>query len=192
MNKSNTIALAAFAALALAGAARAEQATYEIDPTHTFPKFEVSHMGFSNHTGLFTKTRGTVKYDPQGKTGSMEVVVEPTGVSTGVEHMENFLRSKTFFNVEQYPTVSYRGKKFIFDGDKLASVEGELTLLGVTKPVNLALLNFRCGPNPISKKEECGGNATGQIKRSEFGMTGFLPGVGDEVKLNIQFEAYKQ
>ncbi len=104
-------ALAVFA-LALAGAVQAAPAVYEIESVHTFPKFEVSHNGFSNHTGIFTKTTGKIIMDREAKTGSMEVVVDTSAISTGAPPMEKFLSAKEFFNVEQFPTMTYKGHAF--------------------------------------------------------------------------------
>jgi polyisoprenoid-binding protein YceI len=175
-----------------AGAVQAAPAVYEIDSTHTFPKFEVSHNGFSNHTGIFTKTSGRITLDREAKTGSMEVTVETADISTGIAPMEKFLKAKEFFNVEQYPTMTYKGTRFRFEGDKLVAVEGELTLLGVTRPLTLTVINFVCGAHPRSKKEQCGANAVGELKRSDYGMKAFLPLIGDDIKLMLQTEAYKQ
>jgi len=189
----NTVqaSLGAFALL-FGAAAGAAPVVYEIESAHTYPKFEVSHNGFSNHTGIFTKTTGRVVFDRDAKSGSMEVTVETAALTTGIEVMEKVLRGKEFFNVEQYPTMTYKGTRFRFDGDKLAAIDGELTLLGVTRPLTLTLTNFVCGPHPRSKKEECGANAVGELKRSDYGMKAFLPLIGDDIKLMIQTEAYKQ
>ena len=85
----------------------------------------------------------------------------------------------------------YKSTRFIYQGEVPSVVEGELTLLGITKPVTLTFTNFACGQHPRSKKDQCGGNLTGQLKRSDFGMKAYLPVVGDEVKLLIQVEAFK-
>jgi len=175
-----------------AGAAQAAPAVYEIDSTHTFPKFEVSHNGFSNHTGIFTKTSGRIILDREARTGSMEVTVETAALTTGIEPMEKVLKTKEFFNVEQFPTMSYKGTRFRFDGDKVTAIEGELTLIGVTRPLTLNLTHFVCGPHPRTKREECGANAVGELKRSDYGMKAFLPLIGDDIKLMLQTEAYKQ
>jgi polyisoprenoid-binding protein YceI len=179
-------------ALAAAGLAQAAPANYEIENAHTFPKFEVSHNGFSNHTGIFTKTSGKMVLDLEAKTGTLDITVDTAAISTGIAPMEKYLQSKEFFNVEQYPTMSYRGSRFRFEGDKLVAVEGELTLLGVTRPLTLTVTNFVCGQHPRTKKEECGANAVGQLKRSDYGMKAFIPLIGDDIKLMIQSEAYKQ
>lgn len=182
------IAALAFAA----GAAQAAPATYDLENAHTFPKFEVSHNGFSNHTGIFTKTTGTMVLDLAAKSGTLDVTIDSSALTTGIAVMEAALKSKEFFNVEQFPTMHYKGTRFQFEGDRLVSVEGEFTLLGVTRPLTLSVTNFVCGAHPRSKKEECGANAVGQLKRSDYGMKAFLPIIGDDIKLMIQTEAYKR
>jgi len=179
-------------AIAAAGTAQAAPATYEIENAHTFPKFEVSHNGFSFHTGMFTKTAGKIVLDLEARTGSMDITVDTSAISTGIAPMEKFLVTKEFFNVEQFPTMTYKGNRFRFEGDKLVAVDGELTLLGVTRPLSLTVTHFLCGQHPRTKKEECGANAVGQLKRSDYGMKAFLPIIGDDIKLMIQTEAYKQ
>jgi len=179
-------------AIAAAGTAQAAPATYEIENAHTFPKFEVSHNGFSFHTRMFTKTAGKIVLDLEARTGSMDITVDTSAISTGIAPMEKFLVTKEFFNVEQFPTMTYKGNRFRFEGDKLVAVDGELTLLGVTRPLSLTVTHFLCGQHPRTKKEECGANAVGQLKRSDYGMKAFLPIIGDDIKLMIQTEAYKQ
>ena len=92
----------------------------------------------------------------------------------------------------EFPAITFKSSKIKFKGDAPASIEGELTMLGVTKPVTLTVTEFKCGENPMSKKYECGAGAVAQIKRSEFGMTKFLPAVGDDIKLEFEIEANKE
>ena len=101
------------------------------------------------------------------------------------------MRSDEFFNVGKFPTRTYKATKMKFTGDKLTGADGELTLLGVARPVSLDLTAFRCGPHPMNKKPMCGANATASIKRSEFGLSTYVPAVGDEVKITIEVEAVK-
>ena len=105
--------------------------------------------------------------------------------------MESVVRGKDFFNAEQVPHMTFKGSQFTFKDDKPSSVSGDLTLLGVTRPVTLTFTNFACGQHPRSKKDQCGGNLSGSIKRSDFDMKAYLPVIGDEVTLMIQVEAFK-
>ncbi len=165
--------------------------TYTIDSDHTFPSFEISHLGFSKHHGRFNNTSGQIVIDSAAKSGSIEVKIDTASVDTGGEKLEKHLRAEDFFNVEKFPTMTFKSNKLNFKGDKLVAAQGELTLLGVSKPVSLNIASFNCGNHPVNKKAMCGAEATATIKRSDFGMKYGVPAVGDEVKLTIQVEAYK-
>lgn len=104
---------------------------------------------------------------------------------------DDHLRQADFFNSAEFPRMTYKSTAAKFNGDNVAEVDGQLTLLGVSRPLQLKLERWRCGPHPVSKREMCGGNASGTIRRSDFGMKYGVPAIGDEVKLYIEFEAYK-
>ena len=181
---------AAMSAAGLSGAALAAD-SYTLDPGHTFPRFEISHFGFSTHHGQFNKTAGKIVLDRAAKTGSIEITVQTASIGTGDPKLEEHLRSPDFFNVEKFPTMVFRSKAVRFNGDVPVSAEGELTLLGVTKPLTLTISRVVCAQHPFYKKEDCGADVTATLKRSEFGMTKYVPAVGDEVKLRIQVESLK-
>jgi polyisoprenoid-binding protein YceI len=166
--------------------------TYNIDPDHTYPSFEADHFGTSTWRGKFTKTSGKVVLDRAAKTGTLEITIDAASLDFGHEKMNGHAKSKDMFNVAQFPTAIYKGKSIKFNGDNPSSVEGELTLLGVTKPVTLTINKFKCIMHPMLKKEVCGADASATFNRADFGMTyavnwGFSP----EVKLAIQVEAVK-
>jgi polyisoprenoid-binding protein YceI len=165
--------------------------SYTVDPKHTFPHFEVSHFGFSIHRGRFNTTAGKLVLDRAAATGSIEITVQTDSISTGDPRLESELRSDKFFNVEKFPVMTFKSKVLKFKGDVPASAEGELTLLGVTRPLTLAISQVKCGTHPLNKKEDCGAEVTGTLKRSDFGMKTFVPSIGDEVTLRIQVEAWK-
>lgn len=164
---------------------------YTVDSLHTFPHFTVSHLGFSTMHGRFNKTSGKITLDAAAKTGSVDIAIETDSVDTGYAKRDEHLKSPDFFNAAEFPTITYKGDKIRFKGDKPASVDGELTILGVTKPVKLTITDFNCGTNPMNKKYECGAAAVAQIKRSDFGMKTFIPNVGDDIRLEFEIEAYK-
>ena len=165
--------------------------SYTIDPSHTFPRFEISHFGFSTHQGQFNKTTGKIVLDRAAKTGSIEITVDTASIGTGDPALEKHLKSEDFFNVAKFPTMVFKSKSVKFNGDVPASAEGELTLLGVTRPLTLTITRVKCAPHPMLKKEDCGAEVTGMLKRSEFGMKTYVPAVGDEVTLRIQVESIK-
>jgi polyisoprenoid-binding protein YceI len=188
MLKLNTIALLLATSLPLAAQAAD---SYTVDPMHTFPHFSISHLGFSTMQGRFDKSSGKITLDRAAKTGSVDIVIEAASVSTGYGKRDDHLKSPDFFNAAEFPTLVYKSSAVKFKGDAPATVEGNLTLLGVTKPVTLTIDAFKCGPNPMNKKEECGAAATAQFKRSDFGMKFGLPAIGDDIKLVFEVEAYK-
>jgi polyisoprenoid-binding protein YceI len=164
---------------------------YTIDPRHTFPSFEISHFGFSTQRGRFNKTMGKIVLDRPAKSGSVEVTIDTASIDTGLDKLEEHLRGVDFFNTTIYSSMTFKSSKITFNADALDKVEGELTMLGVTKPLTLSVTRFRCGIHPTLKREVCGADVTGTLKRSDFGMKYALPAVGDEVKLIIQVEAIK-
>ena len=187
MKKLITLAIAA----TLSTAAFAAPETYTIEGTHTFPRFEYSHFGYSTQLSRFDKTTGTITLDKAAKTGAVDVTIDTTSVNTGYPLFNQHIQGEDFFDTAKYPTITYKSTKVNFDGDKPASIEGNLTVKGVTKPVTLTVTSFHCMPHPMLKKDACGANATATIKRSEFNAGKYAPYVGDEVKLTIAVEAYK-
>ncbi len=173
-------------------AVSAGQEIYVVDSSHTFPNFEVSHLGFSTHRGRFNKTTGWVVLDRAAHTGSMELRIETDSLDTGDPRLEERLRAEDFFDSANYPYLFFKSNKLRFAGEALASIDGELTLRGVTRPITLSVTSFHCGKRPIVRQDACGANAETTIKRSAFGMSAYLGAVGDDVKLLIQVEAVKR
>lgn len=191
--KLKSLALALATSLPLAALAAPEN--YTLDPLHTYPNFAVEHWGLSMMQGQFEKSAGKFSFDRAAKTGAVEMTVETASVDTGdgvkgsrTQSRDDHLRNADFFNAAEFPRMTFKSTKVNFAGDLPASVEGNLTLLGVTKPLTLSFERFKCGTNPFSKKDRCGGNAVGKFKRSDFGMKFAVPAVGDEITLNISFE----
>ncbi|HEU0233736.1 MAG TPA: YceI family protein [Gallionella sp.] len=184
------VALAVAASLSTAAFAAPE--TYIIDGTHTMPRFEYSHFGYSTQVSRFDKTSGTIILDRAARTGSVDVVIDAKSVNTGYPLFNEHIQGEDFFDTAKYPTITFKSKALKFDGDKLASVDGDLTIKGVTKPVTLTVTSFHCMPHPMRKKDACGANATTQIKRSEFNAGKHAPYVSDEVTLTIPVEAVRE
>lgn len=190
-----TIMKPVIAALLIAGVstvAVAAPETYIIDGTHTFPRFEYSHFGYSNQISRFDKTSGTIVIDRVAKKGSVDVVIDTTSVNTGVALFNGHLQGEDFFDAKKFPTITFKSSKLNFAGDKLASVEGSLTIKGISKPVTLEISSFQCMAHPLLKKDACGANAVAKIKRTDFNNGKFAPYVGDEVTLTIAVEAIKE
>ncbi len=176
---------------AQAVSAWANEESFSIDPVHTFPIFEVSHLGFSTQRGRFNQTSGKVIMDQQKKSGSVDISIDANSIDTGVKPLDEVLRGADLLNVAQHPTLSFRSSKLKFDGDQLVKVDGVVTMLGVSRPVTLTVTHFKCGVDPATSKYVCGVDAETTIRRSDYGITKFLPFVSDEVKLKIQVEGIR-
>lgn len=176
----------------LAGVSTASFAqTYNIEPNHTYPSFEADHMGISLWRGKFTKTTGKIVLDKAAKNGSVDITIDASSLDFGHAKMNDHAKSADMFNVSKFPNVTYKSRALKFDGDKLVSVEGDMTLLGVTKPLTLTVHKFKCIEHPMLKREVCGADASAEFKRSDFGLNYALPRFSPDVKLAIQVEALK-
>ena len=165
-------------------------AAYQLDPSHTYPQFEVDHLGFSTQRGQFDRVRGTLEYDSVQRTGRLEVVIDASSLDTGHDERDAVLKGPAWFDVSRHPAITFRSLRFLFGQDQPEAIEGELTMLGVTQPMRLKIARFKCGLNLVSRKRACGADASGTLRRSQFGMQTGLPFVGDEVRLHIQAEAH--
>lgn len=165
--------------------------SYTIDPRHTFPGFEISHLGFSIQRGRFNRTSGKVILAPESGSGSIQITIDTASISTGLADLEKHLRSDDFLDAERYPLITFTSDKLSFNKDQLVAVDGKLSLHGITKPVHLTVDHFYCGMNAIAMKNICGANATATIKRSDFGIDKYAPALADEVKIVLQVEATK-
>ncbi len=178
----------AAAALIATGATAAEK--FELDRSHTQILFEVNHLGFSTNVGQFKDFDGVIYLDQEDPSASrVEATIQAASLDTAWEARDEHLRNDDFFDVENHPTITFTSTEVDVTGEKTAKVTGDLTLLGVTKPVTLDVTLNQMGPHPFNKKMTAGFSATAVIKRSEFGMTTYVPNLSDDVKLTIHTEA---
>ncbi|MFM8463605.1 MAG: YceI family protein, partial [Burkholderiaceae bacterium] len=143
----------------------AAPATYGVEPNHTFPRFSYSHLGFSTQQSRFDKTTGTVVFDKEGKTGSVDITIDTRSVNTGSALFNQHIQAEDFLDTAKYPAVTFKSSKVVFDGDKPVSIEGDLTMQGVTKRVTLTVTRFLAAPHPIQKKDTIGADAYTIVKR---------------------------
>lgn len=183
-----TLIAAAFAAF-FAGQAMAAPQTYVVDSTHTFPRFSYDHMGLSKQILSFKKTTGTVVLDKAAREAKVDITVDMTSVNTGFDVFDDHIQGEDFLNTAKFPTAKFKSTKVNFEGEKPVSIEGDLTIKDVTKPVTLTVTSFFNGPHPMLKKDAIGANARAVISRTEFNAGQYAPGVGDEVTLDIALEA---
>jgi polyisoprenoid-binding protein YceI len=186
-------------AILLAGAlgvtavvANAAPVTYKIDPDHTYPSFEADHMGgLSILRGTFKTTSGSITLDKAAKTGTIDITVDTKSLAFVNDKLtDHAKKDPKMFDVEKYPTATFKGKLTKFSGEAPTEAQGDLTLHGVTKPLTLKINQFMCKQHPMKKVEVCGADATGTFNRFDYGITygdsfGFKP----DVKLEIEVEA---
>ena len=177
----------------VAGAAVAAPVTYDVEPHHTYPSFEADHMGgMSVWRGKFRTSSGKIVVDKAAHTGDVDITIDVGSIDFGFDKMDEHARSPDLFDVAKYPTAHYTGKLAKFEDGAPTVVEGEFTLHGVTKPLNLKINSFKCEPHPMTKKEFCGADASATFNRDEFGVDyGKAYGFNMAVKLAIQVEAVK-
>jgi len=188
MKKLVTLMIAA----SFTSVAYAAPETYNLEPTHSMPRFEYSHLGYSQQLSRFDTISGTITIDRTAKTGSVDVTIDANSVDSGYATFNGHLKGEDFFDTAKYPTITFKSTSVKFEGDKVASVDGNLTVKGITKPVTLTVNSFLCMPHPMVKKDACGVTATTKVKRTDFNMGKYAPYVSDEVTLTLPVEAIKQ
>lgn len=191
MNKLVKLSAAIAILAGAASSALAAPETYNVDSGHTFPRFSYSHFGLSTQLSKFNKTTGTVVLDKAAKTGSVDVVIDMKSVDTGSTIFNGHIQGEDFLDTAKYPTASFKSTKVVFEGDKPASIEGNLTIKGVTKPVTLKVNHFVSMDHPMMKKPAIGADASTVIKRTDFNAGKYAPNVGDEVTITLALEAVK-
>ena len=189
MKKPGTLATALALAAAVAAPAFAAPQTYVVDSAHTLPRFSYSHFGLSTQLSRFNKTTGTIVFDKEARSGSVDIVIDMTSVDTGVALFDEHIQGADFLDTTTYPTATFKSTNVVFEGDKPAAVEGNLTIKGVTRPVTLRVTSFQNMPHPMLQKDAIGANATVTVKRSDFNAGKYAPNVGDEVTIDIPVEA---
>ena len=179
-----------FSAVCFAGNVSAEPVTYVIDSSHTFPSFEADHFaGLSVWRGKVNHTEGTVVYDREAQTGTIDVTMDMATIDFGLDRM-NVEATEKILHVAEFPVATYVGQLADFVNGSPTTVEGTLTLHGVSRPVDLVIEHFRCQPHFRTQVEVCGAGATATIDRSEFGLVRDLDlGFRPNVKLLISIEA---
>lgn len=177
---------------ALAVPALAAPETYTVDPTHTFPRFSYSHFGMSTQLSRFNKSSGTVTLDREARTGAVDITIDMTSVSTGYGTFDEHIQGEDFLDTARHPTATFKSTKVNFEGDMPTTIEGELTIKGITRPVTLEVSSFKAMPHPMLNKPAIGADASTVIRRTEFGAGKYAPNVGDEVTITVSLEAIRE
>jgi polyisoprenoid-binding protein YceI len=167
------------------------QETYTLDPMHTYVLWHIDHFGFSKPSGKWMAD-GTLSLDKEKMQDSkVNVTIKLDDLVTGIPKLDAHLKSKDFLDVAQFPTATFVSDKVDSEDNQKAKVQGKLTVHGVTKPVTLDVTFNKMGKSPITNKETVGFSAKTQLKRSDFGINAYLPGLGDNVNIEIEGEAYQ-
>jgi polyisoprenoid-binding protein YceI len=193
--RTTLLAFAAFSTAAFAQSGKFETmraGTYQADPAHTQVVFSVLHFGFTNFYGIFSAASGTLQLNPtQLADSKLDMSIPTESLTTTVSVLTRELKNDQWFDVAKFPTATFVSRKIVRTGGASAQVTGDLTLHGVTKSEVFAMHLVGAGVNPLSKVYTVGFEASGTIKRGDFGIKTDLPAVGDEVTLRIAgaFEA---
>lgn len=177
------------ASLSTASFAAPEAGKYTIDSTHTSVNFFVNHMGFSELSGRFDDVSGNITIADKGNS-NLEITIVTGSVNTNHDKRDEHIRSPDFFNAKQFPEIKFTSTFVASEHDGDSVLNGEVEILGVTKPVKLTLKKIGDGKDPWGSYR-VGYKATGVIKRSDFGMNFMIGGVGDEIPFIVQLEATK-
>lgn len=176
--------------LFFASSAFAEGKIYKLDANHASVTWVANHLGFSYVSGKFNEAEGEIFYNEKNpEKSSVKATIQIAKLSTGLPKFDTHLKSADFFNLEKFTTAKFISKKITITGINTANIEGNLTLLGVTKSVTLETKLNKVGLNDFSQKETIGFSAKTKIKRSDFGMNYALPHVSDDIELIIEVEA---
>lgn len=170
----------------------AQTESWKIDPAHSAAQFAVRHMGISTVRGQFQKLSGTVSYDAKDVSKSaVDVTIEAGSVDTRVEMRDNDLRSANFFDVQKYPTITFKSKKVEAAGAGKLKVTGDLTIHGVTKEVVLEVEGPTAAVKDPRGNLHMGASGTTKVNRKDFGVSGASAMVGDEVSITLDVELVK-
>lgn len=181
-------ALALLCLFPLTFSAQAALQTYVLDPTHTAVVWHINHMGYSNPSGKWMAD-GTLELDPANLQNSkVKAIIKVAGIISGVPKLDEHLTSKDFFDTAQFPTATFISDKVDVTGKNTAKVHGMLTVHGITKPITLMVKLNKIGVNPMTQKQTVGFTAFTTLKRSDYGISAYLPNLGDEVKIEIEAE----
>jgi polyisoprenoid-binding protein YceI len=165
--------------------------TYTIDSEYTIPSFKVRHLGVATQRGQFDRASGKVDLDFAARKGSVDLTIDTSSLDLGSAGWNQHVSSPGLFNVAKFPSMTFRSDHLQFDGDKVVGAEGEFTLLGISRPLKIAVNGFKCEPAKADRKAMCAGDVSTTLKRSDFGMNGYLKEISDEIVIEVPVEAYR-
>jgi len=187
---SSTKFVSTFLGLAFAAGVSAAPVTYEIDSAHTYPSFEADHSGgVSVWRGKFNSSAGKITLDKEASAGTVEVTIDMKSIDFGNQALNDHANTPDIFDTAKFPTATFSGKLAGFRDGAPTTVEGNLTMHGVTKPLTLTINSFKCAPHR-SGREVCGADASATLNREDYGVAfGKNFGFDMKVTLRISVEA---
>lgn len=166
--------------------ATVEAGTYKVETHHTLAEFTVNHFGFTDFFGVIPGATGTLTLNPKALAATqLDVSLPVEGISTTNSVLDVELKGPEWFDGAQFPTIHFVSTKVVRTGPGAAKIYGNVTLHGVTKPLVLDARFHGAGVNPMDKAYTVGFDATGTLKRSDFGVAKYVPVVSDDVRLKI-------
>ncbi len=169
----------------------AQDTAYTIDPAHSYVLWHINHFGFSNPSGKWF-VNGNLSIDEKNPQNSqIQITINLADMVTGNKELDDHLKSAEFFDITKFPTASFKSNKVVMTGKTTAKISGILTLHGVSKPVTLNAILNKQGKNPITDKDSLGFTAHTELNRSDFGINTLLPGLSNQVPIEIELEAFK-
>lgn len=167
------------------------QDTYTLDPYHSYVLWHISHFGYSNFSGKWMASGTLVLDQAKVQNSKVNVSINVADFITGIPKLDEHLGSDAFFNIAKFPKATFVSDSVDVTGKNTANVHGILTVHGVSKPITLNVMLNKLAINSFTKKMTAGFTASTEIKRSDFGMSNYLPALGDDVKIDIEVEANK-
>jgi polyisoprenoid-binding protein YceI len=165
--------------------------SYTLDPNHSAVVWQINHFGFSHPSGKWYVSGDILLDEAKPQNSKVNITVPIGDVITGIPELDKHLKGKQFFDVEQFPEATFTSNKVVTENETTAKVYGDLKIHGITKEIELNVKLNKVGDNPITNKKTVGFTASTHLKRSDFGINTLLPGLGDDVDINIETEAFK-
>lgn len=165
---------------------------YKADPDHTFVSISYNHRNYSIQTSRFDRVTGYISLNDAGTGGTIDMTIDTKSISTGSAIFNQRIQEGDLFATEQFPLATFKSDNILFGNDGISSIQGELSIKGVTKPIIIEVNYFSCGPNLLTLQYTCGANATAKLKRSDFNMGKYVPLIGDEITIQVAIEAFRE
>ncbi len=164
---------------------------YTIDSEKTIPTFEITPLGMTAITGRFNKSAGYVSFDFKARTGQVVFDVYADSLDIGwLQDWSQYFKDEDLLNAKNFPIMTFQSDRLVFSGKKVVGAQGQFTMLGITKPITIQVADFKCGVIGEERRLGCIGEVSAVIKRSDYGLSKYIPIFGDEVKIQFPVEGF--